>query len=324
MDPLLEALLLPEPLARQAWEQWRATIDLDTLPYASQQLFPALIPAFPEWLEGDPAAGIFKGIVRRVWSQNQLRLQTAVELDGVLKQAGIQPLIAGPLAWSLRAPAPAIRTIPRLAFLVPRADVRKAAGVLVHAGWKLTGDLPSERAWDCCDRICLQRENLQLHLPWRLLAVPPEDAVECECAFLARISRIQWNHHILRTTSPEATLLHILCGEREGDLPWQADVALAGTAGIRWATFFKLARRFGPLAIERLRELHNLSRMAIPALPSSNPGPLRRKLRHFWRIYRTHSYYRKEALSWPGFAQFLAVAFAKKYAHALPLRFPRK
>jgi len=37
-------------------------------------------------------------------------------------------------------------------------------------------------------------------------------------------------------------------------------VALAGTAGIQWAFFLELARRFGPLAIERLRELHPFSR----------------------------------------------------------------
>jgi len=324
MDHLLEALLLPEPLARQAWEQWRATVDLDTLSYVGQQLLPALSPAFPEWLESDPDAAIFKGIVRRVWSQNQLLLRRAVDLEAVLRQAGVQPLIAGPLAWSLRVPAPAVRPIPHLTFLVPRADVRKAAGALVQADWELYGDLPSETAWDCCDRICLQQQNLQLHLHWRLLVVPPEGAVECEHAFFSRVSRIQWNHHILRTTSPELTMLHILCGQREGDLPWQADVALAGTADIHWTSFLKLARRFGPLAIERLRELSPFGRLAIPPLASHNPSPLRRKIRYFWNAYRTQSYYQKEALSWPGFARFLALSFARKYAHALPLRLPRK
>ena len=84
MDRLLEALLLPEPEARQAWAEWRATQDIGTLPYTSQQLFPTLIPAFPEWLEDDPAAAILKGVVRQAWSQNQLRLRKAVELDALL------------------------------------------------------------------------------------------------------------------------------------------------------------------------------------------------------------------------------------------------
>jgi hypothetical protein len=292
--------------------------------YASQQLFPALSPAFPEWLEHDPAAGIFKGIVRQVWSQNQLRLRRAVDLDALLTQAGVRPVTAGPLAWSLRAQAPAIRAIPHLTLLVPRWDVRKAADALVSDGWEPGCDLPSGQAWDWRDRVSFRHEDLQLNLQWRLVPVPPEDALECEKAFLSRVDRIEWNKHILWTTSPEATMLHILCGQRDDDLPWQADVALAGTAGIHWMFFLELARRFAPLAIERLRELHPFSRFAIPPLASHDASPVRRKFRSVWRAYRAHSYYRKEALSWSGFAGFLARALARKWLHAVPSRFARK
>jgi hypothetical protein len=313
MEHLLETLLLPEPQARQAWERWRASINIDTLSYASQQLLPAVIPVLPEWLEQDPASGIFKGIVRRIWSQNQLRLRLAVELNSLLTQAAGQPIVAGPLAWSLRTRPPAIRVIPHLTFLVPRSNVRDAADALIHAGWEPHRDLPLDQALDWIDHVRFHRENVQLNLHWRLVVVPPEDALACERSFLSRVDGLPWNQHLFETTSLETTMLHILCGQRDGDLPWQADVALVGTAGVDWTAFLKLARRFSPLAIERLRELRSLSRLAVPPLAAERPGPLRRKCRFVWKAYRAHAYYRKEALTWSGLAAFLAISFARKY-----------
>jgi len=324
MDPLLEALLIPKLEAQQAWVKWRATADIDTVSYASQQLLVALIPSFPEWLEHDTAAAIVKGVIRRIWTQNQLRLRRAVELEMLLKQASIRPLIAGPPAWSLRARTPAIRVIPYLSFLVPRAEIRKASDALIRAGWEPVGDLPSAQALDWYGHVVFGQENLHLKLHWRLVEVPPQDALECESAILSGTVPIECQGHVLWTTSREATLLHILCGPREGDLPWQADVALTGTAGVNWTAFLELARRFAPLSILRLRELHPFSHLAIPPLPLDDPGPIRRSVRHAWNIYRAHSYYRKEALSWPGFVEFLARAFFRKYVSGVPLRFPRK
>lgn len=324
MDLLLEALLLPEPQARQVWAQWREAIDVSNLPYASQQLIPALNPAFPEWLEQDSAARIFKGIVRQVWTHNQLRLRRAIEVDTRLKRADVRPLVAGPLVWSLRARAPAIRPIPYLTFLLARADVRKAFDALIYDGWEPYGDLPSDQALDWYDHLWFHQESLQLTLHWRLLASPPEDALECEQAFLSPIDQIEWNHHILSTTSLEATMLHILCSQRDGDLAWQADVALAGTAGIDWPMFLKLARRFAPSAIDRLRQLQPFSRLAIPPLPLNDPGLLRRKFQYVWKLYRAHSYHRKEALSWSGFVEFLAMSFARKSMQAVAFCFPKK
>jgi hypothetical protein len=59
VDLLLEALLSPGPQARRAWAAWRAALDVDSLPYGSQQLLPALSPAFPDWLE--------EGLLSVIW-----------------------------------------------------------------------------------------------------------------------------------------------------------------------------------------------------------------------------------------------------------------
>ncbi len=318
MSPLLEALLLKEPQARQAWTRWRAGIDINALSYTEQLLFAALNPALPEWLENDSAAGIFQGIVRRIWSQNQLRMRKAVELDSLLKEAGVQAAIAGPLRWSLRTPPPAIRAIPHLTFVAARADIQKATDTLQRAGWEQYGDVPPQAVWDWCDHVSFHRHDLQVNLHWRLVPVPPEDAAECEMAFLALLSPFQSGSQSFRALSREATLLHILCCGRDHDLPWQADVALTGVAGIDWGRFLKLARRFGPLAIERLRELRSFPHLAIPELPLDNSGLFRRKVHYFWNAYRAHCYHQKQALSWSGFARFLALRWNLPHVWAVP------
>jgi len=284
----------------------------------------ALSPAFLDWLEQDPAAAIFKGVVRQAWSRNQIRLRVAVELEALIAGAGVRASIAGPLAWALRTPGPAIRPIPYLTFLMPREQVRRAREVLMDSGWEPSFDLPEDQWWDWCGHVSVHQGNLHVNLHWRLIPVPPEDARECEKAFLALTERIEWNQHSLWTTSREATLLHILCAERDGDLPWQADVALVRAAGIDWISFLELAERFAPLAIERLRELRPFSHLAVPELARDEPGVLRRKLRHLWRLYRAHSYHRKKAQSWSGFVEFLTAGTARKLIQAVPPRITRK
>jgi len=302
MDALLECLFLPPERAREAWLRWRGGIDIDGLPYESHQLLPALNPQFAAWLEGDPAAGIFQGIVRMVWTQNQVRLRTATEVTRLLEEAGVErPVIVGPAAWSLRAPARAIRAIPYLSFLVARTDVEKAAGALTRAGWHAYGKHPSRKALDQDDHVSFVQNNLSLNLHWRLIPTVPGDAAACEEAFWMRLSAIKWKSHTLVTTSPEATLLHMLCGRREADVvPWQADVALAGTNGMDWPVFHRLAARFGPLALDRLRDLRRRELVCVPDFPAEDLASLRHKFRMFWGESDWRRFVRNLRARWRG------------------------
>ncbi|MGP0073684.1 MAG: nucleotidyltransferase family protein [Bryobacteraceae bacterium] len=309
MDELLEALLLPEPAARRrAWDHWRAGIDLGALPYHCQVLLPALNPSLSIWLADDPAAGIFQGIVRLIWTQNQVHLRDACEVARQLHEAGVrEPVVVGPLAWALQATPPAIRAIPNnLMFLVPRADVGKAYQALLGAGWKPYSDQPSGEWLDWSGHISFVRDDVPLHLHWRVLPVKPEDALECERAFLTRLQQVEWNGTLLLTTSPEATLLQILHGAAESrSLPWQADVLLTATPRMNWTSFRKLALRFSPSTLERLRELHQWNPWLAPLLPADDASLLRRKFRLLWSEHRAVSYSRREHPGWLGFLQYL-------------------
>lgn len=309
MDELLEALLLPEPSARRrAWDQWRATIDVRDLPHGCQVLLPALNASLSIWLADDPAAGIFQGIVRLNWTQNQLRLRQACDVTRQLREAGAGQLaVVGPLAWALQAAPPAIRPIPNhLMFLVSRDHIAKAYRALLGGGWKPYSDQPSGEWLDWSGHVSFVRDNLPLHLYWRVLPTKPEEALDCERAFLARLQEIEWNSTTLLTTSPETTLLHILQGGSEpGLLPWQADVLLTATPAMNWSRFRKLALRFSPTALERLSELHEWNPSLAPWLPPDRPSLLRRKFRLFWSEYRAASYARREPPRWPGFLRYL-------------------
>jgi len=323
MEELLQALLLPEPLARrQAWEHWRAAIDIDGLPHSCQLFLPALNSSLPGWLVDDPAAGIFQGIIRLTWTQNQLRLRDACDAMNVLQAAGIRkPAVVGPLAWALRTKPPAIRAIPdNLMFLVPRDDVGKAYQALLSAGWQPYSDPPSGEWLDWRGHVSFARDDLHLHLYWRVLNTSPEDAIECENAFLRHLEEIEWNHTRMLTLSPEATLLHILHGGPDsGPLPWQADVLLTATPRMNWARFRKLALRFSPAALERLAELHEWNPSLAPTLRADRHSLLRRKVRLIWSEYRAASYSRRQPPGWLAFLEYLQARWNAPTMWQMPL-----
>src|SRR5581483_2788178 len=192
MQDLLRALFLPETLAQRTWSEWRASVQIDQLSYLDQQLLAALNPRLLNWLGEDPAAGIFRGIVRMAWTQNQLRVRKATELLRVLDEAGVRPAaIAGPLAWSLRA-APAIRPIPFVTLLVTRPHVQKAFAALAGRGCEPDSDLPKLEVMDWSDHISFSLETLKVRLSWRLIATAPENAAACENAYISRLQPIQF------------------------------------------------------------------------------------------------------------------------------------
>lgn len=270
----LGALILPEPAAAEAWHRWRAALDIDALSYESQQLLPALAGRFPQLLEGDESAARFQGIVKMVWSRNQVRLRRSAELCQTLLRAEVTPaVIAGPLAWSLLTREEgAIRFIPQLTLLIPRRHVLAAASALAGDGWKLSDGLPHGDAFDWSSHVRFTKGDEVLLLHWRLFPAPPGEALACEQAFLERSRTVDWYQHSFQTLSSEADLLHRLTNRPPWDpVPWQADVLMMPFDTVDWDRFRALAPRFAPVfepvdVLGRLMELRRRWQLPIPRI----------------------------------------------------------
>jgi hypothetical protein len=277
---LTGALILPEPARAEVWRRWRAAQDIDALSYECQQLLPAFAACLPRWLDGDAAAARIQGIVRMVWSRNQVRLHKAAELQQALLRASATPVvIVGPLAWSLLTREEgSIRSIPNLTLLIPREDVSKAASALVQDGWQLCGDLPDSAAMDWSCYLPLTKGDETLHLHWRLSPAPEGEAIASERAVMERLRTVTWNRHTFQVLSPEADLLHRLTDRPSWDpVPWQADVLMTPFSEIDWPRFRELASRFAPViepvdVFRRLMKLRSDWQLPIPHI-----APIRRR-----------------------------------------------
>jgi hypothetical protein len=271
------------------WRRWRAALDIDAMSWECQQLLPALAASFPRWLEGDASAARIRGIVKMVWSRNQIRLHKAAELHQSLGRASVAPVaIAGPLAWSLLTREEgSIRAIPNLTMIVPRRHVLKAVSALVRDGWVLCGELPRNEGFDWSCHLAMNKGDETLHLHWRLFPTPAPEAVEFERAFMERLRTIEWNRHSFKALSPEADLLHRLTDRLPGDpVPWQADVLMTPFSQIDWLRFRKLASRFKavfePVDLPaRLMELRRDWQLPIPTISARKT---KRRFLFGWRL----------------------------------------
>jgi hypothetical protein len=264
------------------WHRWRAALDIDALSYESLQLLPALAGFLPRWLEGDESAARIQGIVKMVWSRNQVRLHKAAEVHEALHRASVAPVaLTGPLAWSLLTREEgSIRSIPDLTMLIPRRHVSNAVSALARDGWELRGELPEGEAldWSCCVPLTKGDETFRLH--WRLFSAPADEVLACERAFMERPRTIVWNQHAFSALSPEADLLHRLTDRPSWDpVPWQADVLMMPFAGVDWPRFRELAVRFEsvfePVDVPgRLMQLRRDWQLPIPEIAPARRRPL--------------------------------------------------
>ena len=275
------ALVLPEPEAAEAWHGWRDALDIDALPYESQQLLPTLAGRLPRWLEQDACAARLQGIVKMVWSRNQVRLRRAAELRQLLLQEAMAPsVIVGPLAWSIvTREEGAIRFIPYLSSLIARDRLSKSSSTLAGAGWELNGELPRGEALDWSTHVSFAKGDDVLHLHWRLFPAPPGEAIACERAFLERTRMVTGNSHSFVGMSAAADLVQRLANRPHWDpLPWQADVLMMPFDQVDWDEFRMLAHRFTPAlesadVVGRLMELRRDWQLPVPEIAPARRLP---------------------------------------------------
>lgn len=305
MTLLLRALAARTPSEGEAdWRQWYESVDFDQVPWESMQIIPALGARLNEWLRDDPAAGIVHGIVRRSWTEAQVRLAAAQDAAGALTRAGCdRVLLAGPPAISLLNPREgSVRPITVIRLLVPRERIYVAVETLDAAGWTLDRSMPPEDALDWVTNVYFSRQGVGLQLHWRLLDVPPERAAACESEFLRNFQRVDYCGRPAVVPAPEHALLMALGGRTDPDpdsVPWQLDAVLLPLEGINWPKWSALAALYAPQAFDRLEEMGRfglnpprLKRPAPPPAPARTqpaPQPPRGLLRRIYRTWRARA-----------------------------------
>ncbi len=257
--------------AHAAWQAWRSAVDIDDLSWPELQLVPLLNgPRLNEWLAADSASGVLMGVVRRTWTEAQVRLSLAQTTMASLERAGCDPVVLfGPAAASLRVRAPAVRPISEIRMLVRRVHVEVALAALVSEGWQVTADVPIGRAMDWSTHVSLSLRGTQLYLHWRVLDVPAGVAAGCERDFLSVLQMVEDRGTTLRLLSPGRTLLAVLSERRDTGtadvIPWQVDAALIPRDDINWKRWAALAVTYCPTALNRLADLRALG-VGVPVV----------------------------------------------------------
>jgi hypothetical protein len=269
------ALLVQAILARSAdaaaaaWRQWRREVDVQKLSWSAIHLLPVFgHDQLQPWLAGDPDAGILLGIVRRGWTEAQIRRQVLQECTTLLEAGGVGPvMVAGPSAVFLRNQRPgSVRPLTQIHLAVPRHQQAAARQLLQNSGWRLEGTAPEPKALDWVSHTTFLRNGIPLKLLWRHLPVAPWRARRCEADLFANAEPVMPAEHLM---------LSILTPTTAGDplIPWQVDASLVPLTASQWEHFRELAACYAPAAFDRLAELRQAG-IPVPAmrLPSRWAG----------------------------------------------------
>ena len=249
--------------AAAAWRQWRREVDVQKLSWSALHLLPILgHDQLQPWLIGDPDAGILMGIVRRGWTEAQMRRQVLQECTSLLEAGGVGPvMVAGPSAVFLRNQRPgSVRPLTAIHLAVPRHQQAAARELLQASGWVLEGTAPASKALDWVRYTKFLRNGISLQLLWRDLPLAPWRARRCEADLFANAEFVMPAEHLM---------LSILTPTTAGDplIPWQVDASLIALTAQQWESFRERATRYAPAAFERLAELR-MAGMPVPAMRS--------------------------------------------------------
>jgi|688.fasta_scaffold107444_2 hypothetical protein len=259
---LVQAILAPSAAtAAAAWRQWRREVDVQKLSWSALHLLPVLGHGqLQQWLPGDPDAGILMGIVRRGWTEAQMRRQVLQECTAMLEAGGVGPvMVAGPSAVFLRNQRPgSVRPLTAIHLALPRYQQAAARQRLLASGWLVQSAVPEPKALGWVSHVHFMRNGIALKLLWRHLHVAPWRARRCEADLFAHADTVMQAEHLM---------LSILGTANVGDplIPWQVDASLVPLSARQWARFRELAACYAPAAFDRLEDLRSAG-IPVPAM----------------------------------------------------------
>ena len=142
---LLKATLLPAKEAVPAWEEWKASVDIDKLDAGSYRLLPLLYRNLHGLGIDAPVLSKLKGVYRHTWSKNHFLSQRMIPLLEAFHLASIETLILKGAALILLYYGDyGLRPMGDFDVLVRRKDLRIAIAVLYRLGWTPESEWPKE------------------------------------------------------------------------------------------------------------------------------------------------------------------------------------
>lgn len=231
---LLQAALLREQPALDAWQRWRNQVDIETLDPESHHLLSLLYPNLVRHQVKDPHMGRLKGVYRRTWYANQLLVQSFKSVLQALQDTQITPLVLGEMALMSTCYADyGHRPVYQFDVMVPCSQTLSTIATLQQRGWSTHAYSPAlgGRLWKPLPfwkEMSVQKPSyFHLNLYNDLFQAEPQYYTDQQLWAHAIVTPI--GDHSTSVLSPVDQLLH-LCLKSNQQLQrpiyWLADAAM--------------------------------------------------------------------------------------------------
>jgi hypothetical protein len=138
---LLKAAVMHGKNALDAWNEWKSRVDIDKIDHGSRRMLPLLHRNLQATAINDPLMGMFKGIYRRTWYENQLLFHNMSILLKSFHEAGIETLILKGVALVLlHYKDYGLRPMTDFDVLVHTEQASEAVNLLSKLGFKSQGE----------------------------------------------------------------------------------------------------------------------------------------------------------------------------------------
>ena len=167
---LLKAALFSGNDAISAWEKWRTNTDFDSIDPGSYRLLPLLYNNLIKLKINDTLMKRLKGIYRRTWYENQIRLNLMIRLLELFQNSGIKTIVLKGIALiHLYYKDYGLRPMSDLDIFVPTNRAAEAIVLLRKSGWKAEYKSPEKiinffHSCDLTDTTGLHHLDLHWHL----------------------------------------------------------------------------------------------------------------------------------------------------------------
>ncbi len=138
---LLKAALMQGSNALDAWNEWKSRVDINKIDHGSRRMLPLLHRNLQAMGINDPLMGMFKGIYRLTWYENQLLFHNMSILLKSFHEASIETLILKGVALVLlHYKDYGLRPMTDFDVLVHTEQASEAVNLLSKLGFKSQGE----------------------------------------------------------------------------------------------------------------------------------------------------------------------------------------